>query len=201
MNKMDDMYKSQKKWLGLDRVSIYFIKGYILTFLILVLLAIIIFNYSYLSGLLGGFFEDQIQIWGYFGVSISSFILELIPQPFLSALVPFTTGLLLKLDFQYLFFTMLISSIIANYIAYFFGKYYGDSIALFLVSKESYEKSLNWFGKYGKKSITFLALTPIPYFPVMGGIFKMTLREFTVYAIIPRIFHFIIFAHLILLFF
>ena len=173
-------------------------RKYIFLFGILVLLIVLIYNYTYLEGLVGDFFEKQIKSWGYYGFVISVFVLELIPQPFLSALVPFTTGLIFDLNSTYLILLMVGTSILANYLAYFFGRHYADTIALYLVSRKNYEKSLIWFEKYGNKSITILALTPLPYFPVMGRIFKMTTYEFTIYAIIPRIFHFVIFSALIL---
>ncbi|MBD3252496.1 hypothetical protein GF386_02090 [Candidatus Pacearchaeota archaeon] len=172
-------------------------RTYIVISLILILLLIILINYRTLSELTGGFLEEQIRTWGYLGIIVFVFVLELIPQPFLSALVPFTTGLLFNLDLLYLIIITVLFGITANYVAYFIGIHYGDSVAGFFVSRKNYKKSLRWFDKYGKISITLLALTPLPYFPVMGGVFKMTPREFSIYAIIPRIFHFIIFIYLI----
>lgn len=37
-----------------------------------------------------------------------------------------------------------------------------------------------------------LALTPIPYFPILGGLFKMKVSDFIIYGIIPRILNFFI---------
>jgi len=173
-------------------------RTYIVISLVLILLLIVLINYGRLSESANTFLEGQIRTWGYIGIVVSVFILELVPQPFLSALVPFTTGLLFNLDWLYLIILTVSFGIIANYTAYFIGSYYGDAVAGFFVSRKNYEKSLRWFDKYGKMSITILALTPLPYFPVMGGVFKMTLREFSMYAIVPRIFHFIIFIYLIM---
>jgi membrane protein DedA with SNARE-associated domain len=172
----------------------------VITLLLLTGLTICLINYNYLSNLIESLLEKQIGNWGYYGIIISVFILEFIPQPFLSALIPFTTGLLFNLNTLGLIITMILTSIIANYAAYFLGRYYGDFTTRFFISKKNYEKSLIWFKKYGKKSITILALTPLPYFPIMGGIFKMNFKEFTLYAIIPRIFHFTIFSCLIIIF-
>lgn len=170
-----------------------------LTILVLAIAILIIINYNYLGNLLSNILENQIKTLGYFGVFISVFILELIPQPFISALVPFTTGLLFGLNLQNLILMMIVGYLTSNYLAYFIGKYYADSIAKFLISKKNYEKSLKWFEKYGKTAITILALTPLPYLPVLGGIFKMTPHEFTLYAVIPRLFHFLVYSYLILL--
>lgn len=156
-------------------------------------------NYDYLSNLAETLLQTQVNELGYYGIMISVFLIELIPQPFLSAWIPFILGSILDLNGIYLILIIVITSIIANYTAYLFGLRYGDSMANFFVSEKNYEKSVKWFDKYGKKSIAILAFTPLPYFPVMGGIFKMTLKEFTIYAIIPRIFHFVIFLSIILI--
>jgi undecaprenyl-diphosphatase len=176
------------------------IRSIIITLLILIGLSICLINYSHLSDLAEGFLQEQIANWGYLGIGVAVFILELIPQPFLSSLIPFTIGCLYNLNSFYLITIIILYSIVANYTAYFFGVRYGDPIAKFFVSEKNYKKSIRWFDKYGKKSITILALTPLPYFPVMGGIFRMTFKEFTMYAIIPRMFHFAIFLSLIIVF-
>ncbi len=173
-------------------------RRFIFTLLLLVGLIICLLNYNFLSSFAENYLETQIENLGYLGVIFSVFVLELIPQPFLSALIPFTTGLLFNLNAYYLLFMVIVTSIVANYLAYFLGFRYGDSIANFFVSEKNYEKTTKWFDKYGKISITILALTPLPYFPIMGGIFKMTFKEFTTYAIVPRMFHFIIFSSLII---
>ena len=176
-----------------------FRKNLILSLMGCVLAIIILIHYNTLYNFSNTFLETQIQNWGYQAIFVSVFILELIPQPLLSGLVPFATGMLFDLSFWVLLCITIIASIIANYTAYFLGIQYGEPIAHFFVSKKNYNRSIVWFQKHGKKSITLLALTPLPYFPIMGGIFKMTFREFTLYAIIPRILHFTIFSYLILM--
>jgi membrane protein YqaA with SNARE-associated domain len=167
--------------------------------IIITLLFVSISNYTYLSNTAENFLKNQVSSFGYSAIGTSVFILELIPQPFLSSLIPFTIGVLFNLNYIYLILIVVSTSIIANYTAYFLGLKYGTSLAKFFITQNNYEKSIKWFDKYGKKSISFLALTPLPYFPIMGGVFKMTLKQFTIYAIIPRIFHFIIFLSLIIL--
>lgn len=176
-------------------------KKYFILGTILVLLLILFANHSYLENLINNFFETQIYSWGYFAIFIFIFFLELIPQPLISGLIPFTIGISFGFQYKILLIITLVSAIFANYLAYYIGYFYSDSIALVLVSKENYEKSLDWFSRYGTKIITFLALTPFPYFPVLGGIFKMNFIKFTLFAIIPRIIHFIIFSYIIFIIF
>ena len=103
------------------------------------------------------------------------------------------------LDFFMLLGLTLIAVISSNYLGYFIGKKYSNNIKRYMINKNNYEKSLSWFNRFGNKTITLLALTPLPYFPILGGLFKMKLKEFTIFAIIPRIFHFLIFSLIILI--
>jgi|GEM_PF-1739708 len=164
-------------------------------------LVLVLLYYTSFQEYLSIFLEEQIGVWGYTGVFIAVFLLELLPQPVLSALLPFTAGILFDLNFRYLILIMIFGGITANYIAYALGRCYGGVIVGVFIKKKSYEKGITWFDKYGKKSITLLALTPLPYFPVLGGIFRMSLHDFTFYAILPRFFHFLIFCTLIAFFF
>lgn len=157
-------------------------------------------NYTYLTTLAEEVLQKQIGNSGYYGIAISVFLIELIPQPILSSWIPCSIGLLFNMNFFYIILISVASAIPANYIAYFIGTNYGKSMAHFFVSEANYEKSVKWFDKYGKKSISVLALLPLPYFPIMGGLFKMTFKEFTLYAIIPRIFHFILLLSVVMIF-
>ena len=166
--------------------------------ILLILFMIILFNYKEINQFLNTFLENQIIAFGYLAIAVAVFALEFFPQPFLSALVPFTTGLLLGMDFYYLLLTLGVFAITANYTAYWFGRHYGKPIIRFFINQKNYDRSLRWFNKYGYRSISFLALTPLPYFPVLGGLFRMTFKEFTIYAIFPRILHVLIFSYMIL---
>lgn len=186
---LDDILGRRKKFARLKRILL------ILGVTTITLLAIL--NYNHIEEKIGVILGDQIENFGYAAIIFAVFLLEAVPQPFVSALVPFTTGFFLGLDFHNLVIITLITAISANYLAYFFGYYYSDTIGKFLVNPKNYEKSLRWFEKYGKKGIAILALTPLPYFPIMGGVFKMSLKDFSIYAIIPRILHFLTFAYLL----
>ncbi len=183
------MQKSVIKWI--KRGSFLF------GLIILVLLIYSLLNYNTLQSQIEGSLKSSIDKYGYWVVFISAFLLEVIPQPFVSALVPFANGLLLGLDFKTLFFYMFIGAISSNFFGYYLGIKYGPRISIQIVGEENYEKGLSWFKKYGKIGISILALTPLPYFPILTGIFKMKFREFIAYAIIPRTFHLIIFSYLI----
>ncbi len=141
--------------------------------------------------------QQQIQSWGYFGMFIFVFLLEAFPQPILSPLIPFSIGIILGFDFVFSFVVLLFATIFSNYFAYSIGKKYDRTIVSWFVSNSNYKISSNWFGRYGKIAFTILALTPLPYFPLLGGIYKMSLKDFTIYAVLPRIIYTIFYSSLI----
>lgn len=153
-----------------------------------------VLNYSPILEFLRVTLEEGILRWGYVGISVSIFILEFIPQPFISSLIPLSSGIVFGLDIHRVLILAIISAVTANYLAYLLGSRYGEKIVKFFISRKAYGKSVEWFRRHGKKSITMLALTPLPYFPIMGGIFKMSTKEFIVYAIVPRIIYLVVFS-------
>lgn len=168
-----------------------------ITFLIaFVAVFIIALNYSPLTDFVNNLLQNQIASFGYFGIFILVFLLELIPQPFISAILPVTGGILINLNFYYVLAAGISAAISSNYLAYFLGIKYGDKLAVKLLKEKNYAYAQRWFNKHGNKSVAILAITPLPYFPIMGGVFKMSLKEFTIYGILPRIAHFIIFGSL-----
>lgn len=166
---------------------------------LVVLSVLIVLNFNYFEDFISDFIENRLVSWGYIGFLLIIFLIEALPQPFLSALIPFTTGVILNFNVIYLFWITVIGAIFANYAAYFLGLSLEESAISLFIKKEKYEKSLAWFNKYGKKSISLLALSPLPFFPMLGGVFKMSFLEFTKYAIIPRIIHYLVFLSLIIL--
>jgi membrane protein YqaA with SNARE-associated domain len=169
--------------------------------LILSLLVLIFFTYSIINyGLLKNQIEDglgnQVIKYGYIAVFILAFLLEGTPQPFVSALFPFINGLMLGLDFQILLLVTIMGATLSGFTTYVIGLIYGKKLAVKITGEETFEKYNSLFKRYGKPGMVIIALTPFPYFPILGGIFKMDLRDFITFAIIPRIFHFVIFGYI-----
>lgn len=177
-------------------------KKNIIYFSLLFLVAITcLYHYQSLSNYLDSILHSGIENYHYYAFAGSILFIEFFPQPFLSSWVPFVIGVLFGLNYFNLMVISIVFSIISNYLAFWVGFKFGESVVPFFIGEKNYLKSKKWFDRYGNKSIMFLALTPLPYFPVLGGLFKMTTREFTVYAILPRVVHFIIFLPLMALFF
>jgi len=166
--------------------------------IILISLIVISLNYSEISTWFESTLEENIKNFGYSSIFIAAFLLESFPQPFISSLIPFATGLFFNLSFIPLISMVVIGSIIGNYVAFTIGAHYGKPVANLVISQKSYRRSVSWFKRHGRKSMVILALTPLPYFPMMAGILRMSIREFTLYGVIPRIIHLISFGYMLL---
>jgi len=190
--------ETQKPTKELKKVKII---SWIIGLIILILFIYVIINYTVLKNQLSENLEQQIETYGYVAVLIFTFLLEISPQPFVSGLVPFATGVIFGLNIKILFIYTIIGVFLSSFTAYFLGIKFGEKIVIMIVGKKNYKKIHGFFIKYGKPGMLLLALTPIPYFPILAGIFKMNTSDFLLFAIIPRICHFFIFGYLIYLIF
>ena len=98
------------------------------------------------------------------------------------------------ISYKFLLIITITAVITASYFSYIIGIIYGKRITIKLIGEEKYDLSYEYSKKYGKLGIAILALTPLPYFPILAGLFKMNLKDFTIYAVISRIIHFLIFG-------
>ncbi|MBT4166350.1 hypothetical protein HOE04_04900 [archaeon] len=170
--------------------------SFILGLTILALFIYTIINFGFLQNQLEAGLKNQILQYGYISIFLISFLLEGLPQPFVSAIFPFITGVVLGLDFKLLLLITIAGAILSGFIAYAIGIIYGKKIAIKIAGEENYQTYHNLFKKYGKLGMTIIALTPLPYFPILAGVFKMNLGDFIRFAVLPRIIHFLVFAYI-----
>jgi len=170
--------------------------SYFLGLAILALFIYALINFGLLQNQLETSLENQILKYGYISIFIIAILLEGLPQPFVSAIFPFITGVVLGLDFKLLLLITIAGAILSGFVAYAIGIIYGKKIAIKIAGKENYQTYHDLFKRYGKLGMTIIALTPLPYFPILAGVFKMNLGDFIRFAVIPRIFHFLIFGYL-----
>lgn len=123
--------------------------------------------------------------FGYMGILFFSLLLEVSfqligPDLFLAI------GVVIKMNPFYLLVSIITGSFLAGFIGYHLGTVYGESILHYTLKKQNMIKAIEIFQKYGKFGLTILALTPLPYFPILGGIFRLSIRDFIAYALVPR---------------
>lgn len=172
-------------------------KTFIVLSVLVVVSLLILLNYAYIENYFGGFLDQNIEKWGYVGVFVSVFFLEIFPQPFLSSLLPLSSGFFYQFDLVTLVLVAIVAAMLSNYTAYFIGLKYGNEISDYFISPENFKKAQKWVDSHGEKILILMAMTPLPYFPVLGGLFKLPFWKFTMYAIIPRAIHFMIFSYII----
>lgn len=172
----------------------------ILSLSVLTLLFYSIINYSILENQINEALNQDIGKYSYFAIFILSFLLEISPQPFASAIVPFINGLVIGLNYNLLLIITLLGVVSSSFTAYILGLYYGRKITIKIIEEDNYQKYLELFKKYGKFAMTIAAVTPFPYFPILAGIFKMGFKEFIVYAAIPRILYFLVLTYILSVF-
>lgn len=149
-------------------------------------------NYNSIETSLNEELGENIEKYGYLAVFVLTFLIEISPQPFVSSIFPLLTGVLLGLNPYYLFLMVILSVLASSIFAYYLGISLGRKVTVRLVGKENYNNAHKRFKKHGKWGMAVLALTPIPYFPILGGLFKMKVSDFIIYGIIPRLINFFI---------
>ncbi len=123
--------------------------------------------------------------WGYFGIFLFTTLLELSIQ-LIGPDVLVAAGILSKLNVFYLLLAITLGSWVGGFIGYYIGKVNGELIMSIFISQKKFRKGVEVFRKYGDLGMTILALTPLPYFPIVAGIFQMRFRNFLLYALLPR---------------
>ncbi len=166
----------------------------------LIILLIFIFsliNYKVLKKSLDETLSNQVGNYGYFAVFLISYAVEILPQPFVSALVPFANGLVLELEYSFLLIYTLIAVVLSSLTGYAIGLLYGKKFTMKIFGKEKYDKYNRLFKKYGNYAMTIAAFTPFPYLPIVPGVFKMKLKNFILFALIPRITYITVFTYVL----
>lgn len=167
-------------------------------FNILILILALIF-----SGYLGVvYFSDEFQLGsvaiegGYLGIFVFTTLLELSIQ-FIGPDVLLAAGMLAKLNLFYIIIMLTLGSWLGGLVGYYMGLTSGDLLVSIFISKKRFRKGLDVFKKYGNIGMAILALTPLPYFPIIAGIFKMKFKNFLIYALLARTLRWIGLAYII----
>ena len=155
--------------------------------LLFVIIAIIsLVNYTILKGKISA----EVEAYGLIGLFFTSAFMEIIPQifnPIFALVVSIASGINVHLA---ILLTCL-GSVIGSVIGFKIGAKYGINFIASMFDDFSLRRIDNFIEKYGKLCVTIAALTPLPYFPIVFGAFKLSKHDFFVYGIIPRILGFI----------
>ncbi|MBU2522763.1 MAG: VTT domain-containing protein [Nanoarchaeota archaeon] len=171
------------------------IRGFTQSFNALLLLSVIVLSVYLLS--LG---QEKISTMalgiGYFGIFIFTFLLDVSFQ-ILSPDIFLISGIIAGMNFIHLTTIVIIASWISGIVAYYLGITHSKIMLDSVMSRKRSRKALAYFKKYGKFGMALIALTPIPYLPILGGIFRMKIKDFIIYALLIRALHFLMIAYII----
>lgn len=161
----------------------------LLALVLVVLFILAIFNYKFFQTTA----QKEILLYGWIGLIVISFVLDLLPQLFDPGYTIFI-ALAIGMNLVSATIFIIIGSILGSALGYEIGKKYGLRFIYPLFDKKSLEKTISFWGKYGKYIVFLGALLPLPYFPIIYGALGMKRKEFWIWGIIPRVLSFILFG-------
>lgn len=167
------MNKKYKAWIIIGMfLLVFLVVGFYITF-----------NLEYFEEMMNSFINE----FGLIGILIFSFFADLFEQP-LGPEIPASAGVLLGLNFVLVIVFSVIGSYIGSLINFYIGRKYLSSKVGDIEEKKISKKHYRLFDKYGKLALTLAAISPIPWvaFCWLAGIFKMNLRQFFIWGLIPR---------------
>ncbi len=169
----------------------------IICILVVLLLIFSIVNYRILKKSVSEGVNDYVIKYGLIAVFILIFILEVSPQPFVSGLAPLASGMAFGISDSSILVIAVVSVIISGFAAYSFGRVYGDSITPKIIGKKHYNRYVRLSKKHGNGALAVAAFSPIPYFPVLAGAFKIDIKNFFIFGIFFRILHYLVFGYIL----
>lgn len=136
---------------------------------------------------LEAFVAAAIERYGLLGVLVFALLADALEQP-IGPGITGMLGLFAGLNFYSVFLFTVIGSMIGSWISYIVGREFLSHRLSGHCSKK-YEKYCDFFADYGKFSLFIAAISPVPwvFFAWMAGAFKIRLRDFAFYGLIPRV--------------
>lgn len=193
--------KEQEIQEHLDKLSNYYnprirreveIVDTLLALVMIILCLVMLLNYNFFKTTA----QKEILLYGWIGLVVISFLLELLPQLFDPGYAIFI-ALAMGMNLWTSTFFLIVGSVIGSAVGYEIGKRYGLKFIYPLFERKALEKTIKFWDKYGKYIVFVGAIAPLPYFPLIFGALGMKRREFWLWGIIPRIFNFLMFGGLI----
>jgi len=77
----------------------------------------------------------------------------------------------------FIFLLFLLSAIVGNILYFYLGYLSGEKIMKYF-GKKNVREYKDLFKKYGRFAMLIMAISPIPYIPTLGGVFRMSPKYF-----------------------
>jgi len=156
--------------------------------LVISILIIMFFVYSivYFNDLKESFTSMSNENW--FVLFLVSAFLEGFPQLFSPAVI-LTSIILAKSSPHLIILSVTLGSYIGSMAGFLIGYHYTEKALEYFVDTKKLKaskKTRHFLNKYGNLGLTIIAVTPIPYFPIVFGTMKMNKMDFMIFGAIPK---------------
>ncbi|GIU68549.1 MAG: hypothetical protein KatS3mg001_399 [Candidatus Pacearchaeota archaeon] len=150
-------------------------------------LFIVVFLLSFLfKSNIKAYFNKNLEKHGAVFIFLYGLLVELIPN-YLSPHVSIIASKLIGINFLISTLFLISGSTLGSLIGFFIGKEYGIKLSSKIYSKNKIKKIRKAINKKGKMIILLAAISPIPYLPIVFGSLHLSLKNFFVFGILPRI--------------
>ena len=159
---------------------------------LLILLAIIltiIIIVSLSPHYFGSIIKQNIKKHGYLAIFVFTFLSDFIDQPLGPDIVAII-GLYFKLSIVFIFLSSLLGTWSVSLVNYYLGKKILSNSINNMHSSKKYKKSYYLIHKYGEYGLFLSAALPIVPYTIctwFAGAFKMKLRNFFFYGMLPKV--------------
>ncbi len=131
------------------------------------------------------FIENILNTYGYYSITIFAALMEGIPQ-LLSTDILILMGEISDLRLIYTLIAIIIGSTIGSLISFYLGRKFGRKLALIFIKKKKFKEVTDYIDKKGKYALPLISITPLPFFPVIFGVMKMSYHDFILYGLTTR---------------
>ena len=150
---------------------------------------------------LKGDFYQEIQQYGWVGILVASFLIDIIAGP-IGPEVPVIGGLLAGIKIPTIVYMTAVGSAMASLMIFAIGHFFGEHGVSYYTTPEKYKHYRTVFNRHRRITMLLGALTPVPYVVVCltAGIFRVRLWEFVLFALGGRVIRIIGALYIALLF-
>lgn len=177
----------------MKKLNLLYIIALYSLFIIGIFLIVLIYSKRIKSGIF-----SLISIYGYIGILIIAFIVDILFQP-IGPEIPLIAARTIALNMIIVIFLTIIGSMLASFFNYKIGKILYPKVC----GDKRYTKYIKLYQKHGKFSLLVAALGPIPYTPFcwFSGALGLSIKNFLYFGIFPRTLRIIFVSYLISLIF
>jgi membrane protein YqaA with SNARE-associated domain len=167
------------------RIKVRKNKIFLSIFLVFVLILFILV-YAFSSSI-EIFVQEKLSFYGYPLVFIFSFLSDLLMQPF-GPEIPGSFAVLTGFDFWLIILFVLLGSYCASFLGFYFGREILFEKVQGACTTSKYFNYCRFFNKYGKLALFISSVSPLPwvFFVWLSGSFRMRIRDFVLFGIVPR---------------